>query len=278
VPHYTTLQKASRRLLAVPRVRKLLAGTVRRVLQRRHTIAYSAGDSSGFDAHHASRYYVHRRDSQKYDVNRPKKRVSYKRFGKMMVIVCCVSHAILGVVASEGPTPDIDQLDGVMAEVKAGVSMKHMVLDAGFDSAHNHRLLRERYKILSTIPPTHGRPAKDPNFLPKDKYRRRMKTHFNGKAYRHRAQVETVISMMKRNLGAALRGKTHYSRRRDMLLRALTHNITLALLWVFYRAPRTPFCPSPNRSFRAIYVDSPSHQWQSLVNNGGCNVAGQVNR
>jgi hypothetical protein len=255
VPHYTTLQKASRRLLAMPRVRKLLAGTVRRVLRRRHTIPYSAGDSSGFDARHASRYYVHRRDSQKYDENRPKKRVSYKRFGKMMVIVCCLSHAILGVVASEGPTPDIDQLDGVMAEVKADVNMKHMVLDAGFDSAHNHRLLREGYAMLSTIPPTHGRPAKDPNFLPNDKYRRRMKTHFNRKAYRHRAQAETVFSMMKRNLGAALRGKTHHSRRRDMLLRALTHNITLALLRVFYRAtpaaqnrPVTgfpPFCVSP---------------------------------
>lgn len=240
VPHYTTLQKASRRLLAMPRVRKLLAGTVRRVLRRRRTIPYAAGDSSGFDARHASRYYVHRRDSQKYDENRPKKRVSYKRFGKMMVIVCCLSHAILGVVASEGPTPDIDQLDEVMAEVKADVSVKHMVLDAGFDSAHNHRLLREGYTILSTIPPTHGRPAKDPNFLPSDKYRRRMKTHFNRKAYRHRAQAETVFSMMKRNLGAALRGKTHHSRRRDMLLRALTHNIALALLWVFYRAIHVP--------------------------------------
>ena len=79
--------------------------------------------------------------------------------------------------------------------------------------------------------------------MPSDRYRRRMKTHFNTKAYRRRPQVETVISMLKRNLGSALRGRSHHSRRRDMFLRVLTHNITLALLRVFYRALMTPFLP-----------------------------------
>jgi len=245
VPHYTTLQKASRRLLGLPHVRKLLADTVRRVLKRRRNVGYAAGDSSGFDAHHASRYYVHRRDNDKSDPNRPKKRVSYKRYGKLMIVICAVSHAILGAVASAGPTPDIDQLDGVMAEVGADVNIKHMVLDAGFDSAHNHRLLREGLGMLSTIPPQHGRPFKDPNALPKDKYRRRMKTHFNRHAYRRRPQVETVFSMIKRNLGAALRGRSHHSRRRDMFLRVLTHNISLALSRVFYRAGRESLTRPP---------------------------------
>ncbi len=44
--------------------------------------------------------------------------------------------------------------------------------------------------------------------LPKDKYRRLMKTHFNRKAYRRRPQVETVYSMLKRNVGDALRGRS----------------------------------------------------------------------
>ena len=241
VPHYTTLQKASRRLLALPHVRRVLADTVRRVLGRRRNVPYAAGDSTGMDARHASRYYIHRRDSNKADPDRPKKRVSYKRFGKLMLVVCCASHTILGAVASEGPTPDIDQLDGVLAEVKADVRIKHMVLDAGFDSAHNHRLLREDNGILSTIPPEHGRPPKDPQALPADKYRRRMKTHFNHRAYRRRPQVETAISMLKRNFGPSLRGRTHHARRRDMYLRVLTHNISLALLWVFYRAGGVPF-------------------------------------
>ena len=169
VPHWTTLQKASRRLLSLPHVRGILTSTVRRIFKRRRNVPYAAGDSSGFDAHHASRYYIHRRDGNKKDENRPKKRVSYKRYGKLMIIICCFSHAILGAVASEGPTPDIDQLDGVMDEVRADVNIKHVVLDAGFDSAHNHRLLRHGYGMKSTIPPKAGRPFKDPTQLPKDK-------------------------------------------------------------------------------------------------------------
>jgi len=42
--------------------------------------------------------------------------------------------------------------------------------------------------------------------------------------------------MLKRNFGAALRGRSHHSRCRDLYLRVLTHNIALALLQVFYRA------------------------------------------
>lgn len=235
-PHFTTLQKASERLLKFKHVRVLLANTVRRIRRRQKKVAYAAGDSSGFDAHHASRYYVHRRDGNKSDANRPKKRITYKHYGKLMIIACCASHAILAAVASRGPTPDIDQLDGVLGQVPADVNIGHMVLDAGFDSGHNHRLLREQHAIRSTIPPQHGRPPKDPDALPADKYRRLMKTRFNRKAYRKRPQVETVFSMLKRNLGSALRGRSHHSRMRDLLLRVLTHNIAIALLRVFYRA------------------------------------------
>jgi hypothetical protein len=72
------------------------------------------------------------------------------------------------------------------------------------------------------------RARKDPQTPPTDKYRRLMKTRFNKKAYRKRPQVETVNSMLKRNFGAALRGRSHPSRCRDLYLRVLTHNIALA--------------------------------------------------
>jgi hypothetical protein len=100
--------------------------------------------------------------------------------------------------------------------------------------------LRESHGILSFFPPEHGRPPKDPDALPSDKYRRMMKRRFKDgerpDAYRHRVQNDTVHSMLKRNLGPALAGRSHHGRRRDMLLRVLTHNLMLALLWVFYRA------------------------------------------
>jgi transposase len=48
-------------------------------------------------------------------------------------------------------------------------------------------------------------------------------------AYRKRLQVETGISMLKRNFGYCLRGRSYHSRRRDMLLMVLTHNIAIGI-------------------------------------------------
>ena len=258
VPHYTTLQKASRRLLKASHVQRLLSKTVEQVRRTRKTVSHAAVDSSGFDAHHASRYFIWRKDNQKKKGDkRPKNRVSYKKYGKLMVIVCCMSHAILSAVASAGPTPDIDQLGGVMSRLPEAIRIERMVADAGFDSASNHKLLREDYGIRSTIPPEHGRPPKDPNTLPSDKYRRRMKTHFNRRAYRYRAQVETVFSMMKRNLGPALSARSHHGRCREMMLRVLTHNIMIALFGVFYRAFLTPFFHCVTGKVHSMNIASP---------------------
>lgn len=59
------------------------------------------------------------------------------------------------------------------------------------------------------------------------------------------AEIETVFSMLKRNLGSALRAKSNNGRRRDMYLRVLTHNLAIALVWVFYSAIASPYPPCP---------------------------------
>lgn len=227
VPHWTTIQKTADRLLRSGDVQKLLEATVT-LLRPRRRVKHSAADSTGFDTHHASRYFIWRTHRTK-EGKQPQKQVSYRRYGKLMVLICCASHLILTAVASAGPTPDIDQLSGLMARLTPAVTIERLVADAGFDSGSNHRLLREEHGIISTIPPRHGRPPKDGK-LPANPYRRLiMKTRFNTKAYRKRPQVETVMSMLKRNFGTCLRGKTHHSRRRDMLLMVLTHNIAIVL-------------------------------------------------
>ena len=121
------------------------------------------------------------------------------------------------------------------------VKIIHMVVDAGFDSAHNHRLLREDHGIRCTIPPEHGRPPKDPDALPKRQVPSADEDAFQHQGLSPAAQVETVISMLKRNLGSALRARTDHSRCRDLMLRVLTHNIALALSRVFYRASDDPY-------------------------------------
>jgi len=57
VPHFTTLQKASGRLLRVPRVRRLLGVTLRRHLGRRRRVRRAAFDSTGLDCGPRSAYY-----------------------------------------------------------------------------------------------------------------------------------------------------------------------------------------------------------------------------
>src|SRR5271156_2434665 len=57
VPHFTTLQKASGRLLRFARVRRLLGATIRRHLRRRRRVRRAAFDSTGLDCGHRSYYY-----------------------------------------------------------------------------------------------------------------------------------------------------------------------------------------------------------------------------
>jgi hypothetical protein len=56
VPHFTTLPKASRRLLRVPKARRLFTTTVHRFLKRRRRVKRAAFDSTGLDCGQRSRY------------------------------------------------------------------------------------------------------------------------------------------------------------------------------------------------------------------------------
>src|SRR5271154_199751 len=58
VPHFTTLHKASVRLLRVRRARHLLRVPIRRRLPRRRRVRRAAFDSTGLDCGHRSWYYV----------------------------------------------------------------------------------------------------------------------------------------------------------------------------------------------------------------------------
>jgi hypothetical protein len=64
-----------------------------------------------------------------------------------------------------------------------------------------------------------------------------MKQRFDKAKYGQRWQTETVNSLIKRLLGSALRARTYWSQRREIILRVITHNVMIvASGWVFYRA------------------------------------------
>jgi hypothetical protein len=59
--------------------------------------------------------------------------------------------------------------------------------------------------------------------------RKKLSGSQKGKPYGKRAQVETVNSMMKRNLGDHLRAKTAEGRHFEQMMRVLTHDISLLI-------------------------------------------------
>ena len=237
VPHYTTLQKAARRLLTRAHVQALVDGTVRRHLGRRRRVRRSAIDSTGLDCSSASGYFVRRRER----VGSPWKTIVYRHFAKLSVVCDVDSHFILAFRDGRGPKPDINEFQPLLAEAVARVRLSQIVADAGYDSEANHRFAREECHIRTIIPPKHGRPTNKPA---RGHYRRLMQTRFDDAAYKARVQVETVVSMIKRRLEGCVRGHGCWSQRRELRLKALTHNIMILLrIEVFYRAGRKAFFP-----------------------------------
>jgi len=252
VPHFTTLQKAEKRLLTDALIKKLLTQTVAlgydhpapatpgnargNKLPTVQPIDIAAADSTGFQLDGASRYFIRRRSRS------PGlwQTTTYRPFGKLGIVVDCDTHLILSTCRGMGPRPDVDQLRPLMDSMCTNAVIERMLADAGYDSQHNHELLRDVLGIDSLIPATIGRPT---NKLPRGHYRWLMATDFDDDAYGQRWQVETVFSMIKRNLAHALAARTYWAQSREIMLLVITHN--LMILWmvtkIFYRVGQLPF-------------------------------------
>jgi hypothetical protein len=236
VPHFTTFQKAAHRLLRASPVAELLTETVGQIMGRRHRVPLAAIDSTGLESRHASRYFIHRR-SRVPDLWQT---TQYTRYPKLGLLVDCSNHVVLGYTTGQGPKPDIRDLGPTLSRTSPHVRLEWLTADAGYDSEANHRLCREEHGIRTLIPPKHGRPTSKPA---RGRYRRLMQTRFDTTRYGQRWQVETVVSMIKRRLGSATTGRSYWSRRRDLMLMVLAHNIMILLpielirqIQVFYRA------------------------------------------
>jgi hypothetical protein len=222
VPHFTTLHKASRRLLRQPRARRLFRTTVRRFLQRRRRVPRAALDSTGIDCGHASRYYVRRR----HGATKQWQTVVYSRYAKLEASFDCATHLMLAALAGRGPRVDTDRFVPLLDATLANVRIDAALADAGYDSEPNHRHARETCGVRSFIPATAGRPTTKP---PRGRYRRQMKQRLDKDygRYGQRWQAETGFSMFKRRLGSEVHARSYWSQCRELLLMAITYNVML---------------------------------------------------
>jgi hypothetical protein len=240
VPHFTTLQKASRRLLVSTKAQRLLKATIRLQHRRQRRVKTAAVDSTGLECTCASGYFIRRRARS----GDPWKTVVYHYFAKLGVVCDTRQHFILAHQVGRGPRPDVDEFRPLLAAALRTGRLKQVVADAGYDSEANHVFAREQHSLRTIIPARHGRPTSKPA---QGRYRRLMQLRFDLQIYGQRAQVETVISMIKRRQSSHVSGRSYPSQCRDLHLMALTHNIMI--LWsgtVFYRAPPWAFCSNPS--------------------------------
>lgn len=224
VPHFTTLQKAARRLLVSDQAQKLLHATITTareadILADQSNL--SAMDSTGLESGHTSRYFIQRRERGEKDLYQT---TTYKRFPKLALSCDCATHFITGLLTGGGPAPDVKHFCSLLRQAHGHLPIRTVTADAGYDSETNHRYAREELGVYTLINPKIGRPTEK---LPSGQYRREMVKDFDRQMYGQRWQAETVISMLKRNFSEALTAKKFGSQCREMHLKVLTHNIAL---------------------------------------------------
>lgn len=149
-----------------------------------------------------------------------------RRRPKLSIAVAASCHLILAARATTGMGAGHPHFEPLLFDARRRAGVKVAACDGGYDSESNHEIARRDMGVRSIIPPDIGRPSDKP---PKTHYRRLMRQRFDREAdratYGQRWQVETVNSMIRRNLGSAPRATTARRRSRELLLRCIVHNI-----------------------------------------------------
>jgi hypothetical protein len=195
----------------------------------------AAMDSTGMEDRQTSHHFRKRRAETAQKKTSPKtqpktaepaNKNKKSTFPKLSVLCDCQSHLTLSFYADRGPFPDYQYFKPLLDHACKIARIPRLLCDAGYDSEPNHRHARQQHRTVAIIPATSGRPTNKP---PKEKHRRRMKLQWAKykSRYGQRWQVETLISMLKRMLGSALRAVKHHNRLREMLLRVITLNIMI---------------------------------------------------
>jgi hypothetical protein len=240
VPDHNTLCRAAGHLLRTDRIKRLLDKLVRWAAVGRMlglSTKPLAMDSSMYESRHISRHYERRKSQARARTKNPptsRRRETVRGLPKLAVAVDCRSHLALSLWTGTGLGSDSPHFEPLLFQAWRRVPNRRftVVADGGYDAEHNHILARQDMGLRSIMPATIGRtPASDARI--RKRWRRQMRRLLRTKrsrrrcGYTQRWQVETVNSMMKRNLGSALRGKTNRSRRRDLMLKVLVHDLMI---------------------------------------------------
>lgn len=229
IPDHNTLCRGFHAILNDRRIERMLD-----LLAEWFKLAKALGwclaiDSTLCDTHHRSRHYEQRcrHYASKGSAN-ARRSATAKSIPKLALGVDTRSHLILSAKAKTGMGSDAPDFDPILFHAWRRGKVKVVLADAGYDSEANHRIARLGLKVRSLIKTGVGRQsAKAPAGHYRRLMRRQLQGSQKGKIFGQRAQAETVMSMIKRNLGDALRARSPRARRLEQRLRAVTHDVML---------------------------------------------------
>lgn len=188
-------------------------------------------DGTHCDVHYRSRHYEQRcrqhasHNQAEADARRS---ASTHQTPKLVLAVDTASHVILAASAHTGMGSDSQRFVPLLEQAHSRRKLRRVLGDSDFGSEANHQFSRKQLGIQSLIKADAGRPGEGP---PQGRYRRKMKQQLQGsqagRPYGQRAQAETTMSMMKRNLSDAMRARSPQKREREHLLRVITHDVMI---------------------------------------------------
>jgi len=218
VPHWTTLQKFSKRA-DMRRLERLLLACID---DARLRVLDLAVDSTGFSSTSASIYYVRTLERRTGKPGRPPCRRSVRSYLKQTMAVETRKQLIAALKFRLGPANDSPDFIRILKKVSlADQPVRVVVADKGYDSERNHEYAQ---KVLGARSIILVRAADRPLIRIRGRLRRRQRRCFDKKGYNRRALVETVHSVEKRLMGSHVLARSACLQHKELVLRAFAYN------------------------------------------------------
>lgn len=204
IPTYSALARANQRLLTLGKMDRLNAKLLEKMGVEEEVVVI---DATGFRMTQASRHYISRKGNQ------------HAYYWKGFYAVGLKSRYILARSQCIGPSHDGSKLEPLRRAVRPFMRSRRWLLmaDGGFDvaSVRQHDLIPPRRTGVnrSIVAPKRRTRADLVDYA-------RLTGLFG-----QRWQIESVISVIKRKFGDAIRARRHFMQRREPAIKMLVYNI-----------------------------------------------------
>jgi hypothetical protein len=215
IPHFTTLQKFSKRIRA--KIIERLIFLTRKLFKVHGT--FLGADSTGMELDHASAHYCKRIDREK----------PVKGFVNLNVISDLYHKIILVTKIRKKRRHDCSDFMPMFNKVK-NLDFDFFVADKGYDSEKNHKAIFEvgKESLISL------KNRKVPIYKTKGRYRKKVKREFEYGLYTQREITESIFSSLKRKYGSKLRARKYKTQKTELLFKILAYNIERAIRITLY--------------------------------------------